>query len=71
MIGHERKILATLGIDVWIPRGTVSARLGNTSIWRDQTARVEPLHFHDHVKLLSLILLQRTCKKKLRILLSR
>lgn len=50
MIGHERKILATLGIDVWIPRGTVSARLGNTSIWRDQTARVEPLHFHDHVK---------------------
>lgn len=50
MIGHERKILATLGIDVWIPRGTVSARLGNTPIWRDQTARVEPLHFHDHVK---------------------
>lgn len=50
MIGHERKILATLGIDVWIPRGTVSARLGNTPIWRDQTAKVEPLHFHDHVK---------------------
>ena len=36
MIGHQRDILATLGIDLWIPKADVCAQHQN-SIWRDQS----------------------------------
>lgn len=35
MIGHQRDILATLGIDIWIPKGDVRQQ-HQVSIWRDQ-----------------------------------
>ena len=37
MIGHQRDILATLGIDLWIPRGEVCQPHQN-QLWRDQAA---------------------------------
>lgn len=36
MIGHQREILASLGIDVWIPRDAASQNLPASSLWRDQ-----------------------------------
>ena len=38
MIGHQRDILASLGIDIWVPRAAVSQRLPASSLWRDQAA---------------------------------
>ncbi|OTG60746.1 hypothetical protein B9T29_11350 [Acinetobacter sp. ANC 3903] len=38
MIGHQRDILATLGIDIWIPRNTACQKMPSSSIWRDQAA---------------------------------
>lgn len=37
MIGHQRDILATLGIDIWIPKGDVCQQQ-QVSIWRDQAS---------------------------------
>ncbi|MEQ1411590.1 hypothetical protein [Acinetobacter indicus] len=36
MIGHQREILASLGIDIWIPRDAASQNLPASSLWRDQ-----------------------------------
>ena len=38
MIGRQRNILATLGIDVWIPREVVCKKNIAPSLWRDQEA---------------------------------
>ena len=38
MIGRQRNILATLGIDVWIPREVVCEKNIAPSLWRDQEA---------------------------------
>jgi hypothetical protein len=38
MIGHQRDILATLRIDIWIPRNAACQKMPSSSIWRDQTA---------------------------------
>lgn len=37
MIGHQRDILATLGIDIWIPRDS-ACQAHQVSVWRDQAA---------------------------------
>lgn len=36
MIGHQRDILATLGIDIWIPKDVACQNMPSSSIWRDQ-----------------------------------
>lgn len=36
MIGHQRDILATLGIDIWIPKDVACQNMPFSSIWRDQ-----------------------------------
>ncbi|MEG0653298.1 MAG: hypothetical protein RR479_13930 [Acinetobacter sp.] len=36
MIGQQRNILATLGIDLWIPRDVVCQKNTAPSLWRDQ-----------------------------------
>lgn len=36
MIGQQRNILATLGIDIWIPREVVCQKNTAPSLWRDQ-----------------------------------
>ena len=36
MIGRQRNILATMGIDVWIPREVVCEKNTAPSLWRDQ-----------------------------------
>ena len=36
MIGQQRNILATLGIDVWIPKEVVCQKNTAPSLWRDQ-----------------------------------
>lgn len=38
MIGQQRNILATLGIDVWIPKTQVCQKNNAQSLWRDQAA---------------------------------
>jgi len=38
MIGHQRDILATLGIDIWVPRDATCQKLPSSSLWRDQAA---------------------------------
>lgn len=38
MIGHQREILASLGIDIWVSRTAVSQTLPQPSVWRDQAA---------------------------------
>lgn len=38
MIGHQREVLAGLGIDVWVPRLLPSQQTATTSIWRDQNS---------------------------------
>lgn len=38
MIGHQRDILATLGIDIWVPKGAACQKMPSSSIWRDQAA---------------------------------
>lgn len=38
MIGHQRDILATLGIDIWIPRDVACQKMPSSSLWRDQAA---------------------------------
>ena len=38
MIGRQRNILATMGIDVWIPREVVCEKNIAPSLWRDQEA---------------------------------
>lgn len=38
MIGHQRDILATLGIDIWIPKDALCQKMPSSSIWRDQAA---------------------------------
>lgn len=40
MIGQQRNILATLGIDVWIPKTQVCQKNNAPTVWRDQV--VEP-----------------------------
>lgn len=47
MIGHQRDILATLGIDLWIPRDS-ACQPHQVSIWRDQAAP----EFHTDIVLL-------------------
>lgn len=37
MIGHQRDILATLGIDIWVPKEVLCQNLSAPSIWRDQS----------------------------------
>ncbi|WP_180003689.1 MULTISPECIES: hypothetical protein [unclassified Acinetobacter] len=44
MIGHQRDILATLGIDIWIPKGDVCQQ-HQVSIWRDQV----PAELHSEI----------------------
>ncbi len=41
MIGQQREILTSLGIDVWIPRTAVSENLAQSRIWRDQVNAIE------------------------------
>ena len=41
MIGQQRHILATLGIDLWIPRTVISQKSNAPSLWRDQALQVE------------------------------
>ncbi|AIL78451.1 MULTISPECIES: hypothetical protein [Acinetobacter] len=36
MIGQQRNILATLGIDIWIPRTQVCQKNNAHTVWRDQ-----------------------------------
>lgn len=36
MIGHQREILAQLGIDIWVSRDTLCQEIEQSSIWRDQ-----------------------------------
>ncbi|UTO18531.1 hypothetical protein NGC85_11325 [Acinetobacter sp. Z1] len=36
MIGQQRNILATLGVDVWIPRDIVCQKNTVSALWRDQ-----------------------------------
>ncbi|ARD28365.1 hypothetical protein [Acinetobacter lactucae] len=38
MIGQQRNILATLGIDVWIPKTQVCQKNNAQSLWRDHAA---------------------------------
>ena len=38
MMGHQRDILASLGIDIWVSRTAVSQTLPQPSVWRDQAA---------------------------------
>lgn len=38
MIGHQREVLASLGIDWWVPDFLPSQQNVATSIWRDQSA---------------------------------
>ena len=38
MIGQQRNILATLGIDVWIPKTQVCQKNNAQSLWRDHVA---------------------------------
>ena len=38
MIGHQREVLASLGIDLWVPDFLPSQQNVATSIWRDQNA---------------------------------
>ena len=38
MIGHQRDILATLGIDIWVPKAASCQKMPSSSIWRDQAA---------------------------------
>ena len=38
MMGHQREILASLGIDIWVSRTAVSQTLPQSSVWRDQAA---------------------------------
>ena len=38
MIGHQREVLASLGIDLWVPDFLPSQQNVATSIWRDQSA---------------------------------
>ena len=38
MMGHQRDILASLGIDIWVSRTAVSQTLPQSSVWRDQAA---------------------------------
>lgn len=37
MTGQQRNILATMGVDVWIPRTLSCQKKQATSLWRDQT----------------------------------
>lgn len=43
MIGQQRNRLATLGIDVWIPRNVACQNYTAPSIWRDQGIAAEQL----------------------------
>lgn len=36
MIAHQRNIMASLGIDIWIPRDAVCQPMPTSSLWRDQ-----------------------------------
>lgn len=38
MMGHQREILTSLGIDIWVSRTAVSQTLPQPSVWRDQAA---------------------------------
>ncbi|WP_110975287.1 hypothetical protein [Acinetobacter sp. WCHAc060042] len=38
MIGHQREVLAGLGIDLWVPRSLPSQQNVAPSIWRDQNS---------------------------------
>lgn len=38
MIGHQRNVLSTLGIELWIPRESLSQKCESNRIWRDQVA---------------------------------
>lgn len=38
MIGYQRDILATLGIDIWVPKDAACQNMPSSSIWRDQAA---------------------------------
>lgn len=38
MMGHQREILASLGIDIWVSRTAVSQTLPQPSVWRNQAA---------------------------------
>ncbi|MDR7016638.1 hypothetical protein [Acinetobacter sp. 3657] len=42
MIGQQRNILATLGIDVWIPREVVCQKNTAPNLWRDQVVEETP-----------------------------
>ncbi|MBK5646351.1 MAG: hypothetical protein I4N51_04040, partial [Acinetobacter sp.] len=37
MIGHQREVLASLGIDLWVPDFLPSQQNVAASIWRDQS----------------------------------
>ena len=47
MIGQQRQILSSLGIDLWIPRDVACQNFPQSSVWRDQTTEhiVELDHF--------------------------
>ena len=43
MMGHQRDVLASLGIDIWIPRASVCSEKPVQSIWRDRAVAEEIL----------------------------
>lgn len=40
MIGHQRNVLAALGIDIWVPKNSPHQEKNLGSIWRDQLAEI-------------------------------
>lgn len=49
MIGQQRNILATLGIDVWIPRDIVCQKNTASALWRDQNIQTSSIQFDSKV----------------------
>ncbi|MEF9957160.1 MAG: hypothetical protein RSA22_03780 [Acinetobacter sp.] len=50
MMARQREMLATLGIDVWIPRARITQKNTATNLWRDQLANdisSQPITFEE------------------------
>lgn len=43
LVEHQRSVMATLGIDVWIPKVDVQTRVYTSSLYRDQAAPEHPV----------------------------
>ena len=51
MMGHQRDILASLGIDIWVSKGAVCQQLPQSTIWRDQNTPEVMLDITSHVEI--------------------